>query len=280
MISSRLLIVLLLSVPLTISAHAAPPADPLASPMWKELAHRYFGDAAIVFDDRVKVVVPGIVENQAQVPVTADARALDGVTEMIVFADLNPIQLVLTFAPVDASPYVAFRMKVEQATPVRAAARTADGTWHVGGVHLEASGGGCSSPAMARLDADWSATVGQAQGRLWREAGGLARARFRVRHPMDTGLARDNTPAYFIEDVTLSGGGGQPLARLKLYEPVSEDPTLTLLLRLPAGDAGLDIEGRDNNGAIFRSSLPAPWRQSLAPASPASQSRAAPTRPC
>ncbi len=177
-------------------ASAAPPEDPLKSPMWMELAKRYFGEAEVRFDDRVQIVVPSIVENQAQVPVTADARGVDDVRKMIVFADLNPIQHVLTLTPLKAAAYVSFRMKVEQATPVRAAVLTGDGVWHVGGAFLEASGGGCSAPAMARSDADWSDTVGQAQGRLWREADGLARARFRVRHPMDTGLAKDNTPAY------------------------------------------------------------------------------------
>jgi sulfur-oxidizing protein SoxY len=243
-------------------ARAEPPADPLKSPMWAEMVKRYFGEASIVFDERVKISVPSIVENQAQVPVTAEARGVEGVTRMIVFADLNPIQHVLTLTPLESAPYISFRMKVEQGTPVRAAALTADGTWHVGGVFLDAAGGGCSAPAMARKDADWSDTVGQAQGKLWREVGGLTRARLRVRHPMDTGLAKDNTPAYFIERMEMRAASGKPLARLEMYEPVSEDPTVTLLLSLPSSDASLEIEGRDNNGAVYRSSLPAPWRQS------------------
>lgn len=258
---------LLVSVAVLLLASVVParadfPADPLQSPMWIDLAKRYFGEAKVEFDSRVKIVVPSIVENQAQVPVTADARALDGVVKMIVFADLNPIQHVLTLTPLKAAPYVSLRMKVEQGTPVRAAALTGDGVWHVGGVFLEASGGGCSAPAMARKDADWSETVGQSQGRLWREADGFARARLRVRHPMDTGLAKDNTPAYFIETMEMRGSSGEPLARIEMFEPMAEDPTLTLLLRLPATDASLDVEGRDNNGAIYKSSLPAPWRQS------------------
>jgi len=262
MMSFRLAFVVLVAGSLATSARAAPPADPLASPMWSDLAARYFGDADVRFDDRVKIVVPGIVENQAQVPVTADARALDDVERLIVFADLNPIQHVLSLEPLKAAPYVSFRMKVEQGTPIRAAALTRDGVWHVGGVFLDAAGGGCSAPAMARKDADWSETVGHAQGRLWREADGMARARFRVRHPMDTGLAKDNTPAYYIEKVEMRGSSGEPLARLEMFEPVAEDPTMTLLLRLPAADHGLDIEGRDNNGRTYRSTLPAPWRQS------------------
>jgi sulfur-oxidizing protein SoxY len=230
--------------------------------MWRDMAKRYFNDAEVVLDPRIKVIVPAIVENQAQVPVTADARGIEDAERMIVFADLNPIQHVLTLTPSRAAPYVSFRMKVEQGTPVRAAVLTRDGVWHVGGVFLEAAGGGCTAPAMARQDADWTVTLGHAQGRLWRQPDGLTRARFRVRHPMDTGLAKDNTPAYFIERLELRGAAGEPLATLEMFEPMSEDPTLTLMLHLPPTDASLEIEGRDNNGGIYRSSLPSPWRQS------------------
>lgn len=246
-------------------ARATPADDPLGSVMWTEMKAQFFGDQPFVFDGRVKVSVPGIVENQAQVPVTADARALPDVKKLVVFADLNPIQHVLTLGVVKASPFIAFRMKVEQGTPVRAAALTGDGVWHVGGVFLDAAGGGCSAPAMARKDVDWSETVGHAQGRLYREIDGNVRVRFRLRHPMDTGLARDNTPAFFIERLDMRSDAGEQLATLEIREPMSEDTTLTMLVRLPSGDKGLTILGRDNHGEEYRSVIPASWQQSSVP---------------
>jgi sulfur-oxidizing protein SoxY len=260
---SVLLAVLAMLTP--VAGQAQGPADPLKSAVWGDIAKTYLSDGPIVFDDRVKVVVPSIVENQAQVPITADARALPNVVRMVVLADLNPIQRVLTLRPGKAQPYISFRMKVEQATPVRAAAMTSDGTWHVGGVFLDASGGGCSASAMARNEADWTETVGQAQGKVWRELDGIARVRLRVRHPMDTGLAKDNTPAFYVEKLDVRSASGEPLAGLELYEPVSEDPTVTLLMRLPASDASVQFEGRDNNGTIYKSVLPVPSHQSALP---------------
>jgi sulfur-oxidizing protein SoxY len=115
---------------------------------------------------------------------------------------------------------------------------------------------------MARSEESWADFVGNSQGRIWREADGFARARLRIRHPMDTGLAKDNTPAYFIEKLDVKSSAGEPLATLELFEPVSEDPTLTLMLRIPAADGAVDVEGRDNNGETYRSTIPAPWRQS------------------
>lgn len=243
-------------------ARAELPDDPLKSVMWKDMAKQFFAGAKVQFDDRVKVVLPSIVENQAQVPVTADARGIGKVEKLVVFADLNPIQHVLTLTPDKAQPYVSFRMKVEQGTPVRAAALTADGVWHVGGAYLDAAGGGCSAPALARKDADWSTTVGMAQGRIWREADGGARVRLRVRHPMDTGLAKDNTPAFFIETLDMKDQKGGSLARLEIKEPMSEDPTLTLILDMPPADPALTVQGRDNNGTSYQSVVPAPWKQS------------------
>jgi sulfur-oxidizing protein SoxY len=245
------------------AATAAPPADPLASPMWQTLAERFFAGAPVVHDARVKISVPPVLENQAQVPVTVDARAVADIDRIVVFADLNPIQHVLTYHPRRANAFLAFRMKLEQASPIRAAALTRDGVWHVGSLFLDAAGGGCTSSAMARLDDDWSASVGNAQGRMWPQADGSQRLRLRVRHPMDTGLAKDNTPAYYIEHMTVSAGfdaastsAGDPLAEVDLYEPVGEDPTLTVELKVPAGAPAVVTEGRDNNGGVYRARIP------------------------
>lgn len=235
----------------------AAPSDPLNSIMWDELSKHFFGSAKVVFDNKVEVTVPSTIENQAQVPVTADARALEGVKKLIVFADLNPIVHVLTFKPDKAQPVLSFRMKVEQGTPVRAAALTEDGVWHVGGVFVDAAGGGCTAPAAVRQLADWSDTVGQAQAKVWRGVDGTARVRLRVRHPMDTGLAEDNTPAFFIETLRLNDTSGNALASVEMFEPVSEDPTLTMQLRLPQSSAAVHIESRDNNGNLYKALVPA-----------------------
>lgn len=241
-------------------ARALDKVDPLNSPIWSLVSAKYLTGGKIVHDPRVKVVVPSVAEDQAQVPITADARALSNVVKLVVLADLNPIQHVLTLTPERAEAYVSFRLKVEQGTPVRAAALTSDGVWHVGSTFLDAMGGGCSAPAMARKDADWSQTVGQTQGRIWRDSEGGARLRVRMRHPMDTGLAKDNTPAFYLETLDVKDGTGRRLATLESFEPVGEDPTLTLLLRMPKGEGYVTLDGRDNNGGVYRSKVLAPWQ--------------------
>ncbi len=241
---------------------AAEPVDPLNSPMWEEMRGQFFGLARYKFDSRVKVSVPSVVENQAQVPITVDARQLQDVRKIVVFADLNPVQHALTLTPHEAAPYVSFRLKVEQATPVRAAVLTGDGVWHVGGEFLEAAGGGCSSPAMARNKSDWSLTVGNTRGRAWRQPDGMSRVRMTIKHPMDTGLTRDNIPAFYIEQLRVRSTGGKVLATIEMREPVSEDPTLTMMVRMPLGEKLIGVDGRDIGGNLFSSKIDMTWRES------------------
>lgn len=236
--------------------------DPMNSPMWEDMREQFIGAASYEFDQRVKVVVPEVVENQAQVPVTVDARGLPDVKKIVVFADLNPLPHTLTLTPVAAAPFLSFRLKVEQATPVRAAVLTEDGNWHVGGTFLSAAGGGCSSPAMARNKADWSLTVGNTRGRAWRQADGLARFRMTIKHPMDTGLAKGNIPAFYIDNVMVRSTAGKVLAKIEMREPVSEDPTLTLMVRLPAGDREIQVDSHDIDGNEFSSKIDLGWKQS------------------
>ena len=52
-------------------ALAASPGDPLKSANWDDLRQRFFGDAKVVFDDRVKVTAPARAEDSMNVPAAA-----------------------------------------------------------------------------------------------------------------------------------------------------------------------------------------------------------------
>ncbi|MCB1425719.1 MAG: quinoprotein dehydrogenase-associated SoxYZ-like carrier [Zhengella sp.] len=251
-----LAVMAMLAAPGMAAARDLPP-DPLGSVMWEDMAERFLPGGDIVFDQRVRVMVPASAEDQFFVPVTVDASALPGVAEIIILADLNPIPQVLTYRPADAEAFIAFRLKVEQATAIRAAARTADGVWHVGGATIDAAGGGCSAPAMAHGQPNWMATLGETRARVWREAPGVARMTVRMRHPMDTGLA-DGIPAFFLSGLDVNGADGRTLAAIEIHEPVSENPTFTLKPRVDPSTRQLDIRARDSEANNFAYSLPVP----------------------
>lgn len=231
-------------------ARAAEPVDPLQSISWTEMKDQFLEGGPVVFDDRVVLSAPDAAEDALQVPFLADAGAIGPVTRMVVFADLNPIPLILDYRPGALAPLIAARFKIQQATPLRIAARDAQGLWHVAGQWVDAMGGGCTAPALAHGTDDWTAHLGESEARLFDRAG-RRRLRVSFRHPMDTGLA-NGIPAFYIERVELETPDGRPLGELATFEPVAENPLFTV--EIPAGLTlpGLVIRARDNNGNIFR----------------------------
>lgn len=217
--------------------------DPLDSVMWKEMQRSLLGDGPVVFDDQVRVLLPGDAEDSMNVPVLVDATALGEVTRLLVFAELNPIHKILEMEPHQSKPLIGFRIKVQQATPVRAAALTPDGQWHVGGHIVEAAGGGCTAPSLSNDNEDWASRMGEVSGRLW-PGDQSTRLRMRIMHPMDTGLV-SGIPAFFINRLELQDNAGDLLTRLFLFEPVSENPVITL--DLPKLNM-VTVRGEDNNG--------------------------------
>ncbi|WP_119154541.1 quinoprotein dehydrogenase-associated SoxYZ-like carrier [Caldimonas tepidiphila] len=260
-------------------ARAADPreADPLRSLQWPELKREFFGAARVVFDDRVVVRAPAFAEDPMNVPVSVDAAGLADIERIVVLVDRNPIRKVLEFEPLQARPMIAFRFKLEQASPVRAAARTRDGVWHVGTAQVDSAGGGCTVPGVTRKDGSWDRTLGQVSARLFaspssspasaaqlspvaaaganaalRMEGG-ARLRVRVMHPMDTGLV-GGIPAFFINRLSLREASGAELLRLATFEPVSENPVFSFELNRAPREA-LTLSGSDNNGNRIRSRI-------------------------
>lgn len=222
--------------------------DPLESARWQDMVRTVLDGAPVTFDHRVQVIAPQTAEDPLQVPVMVDARGLAGVEEVVVFADFNPITEVLRFYPEAAQALLGFRVKLQQTTPVRAAARTADGVWHVGGIWVDTVGGGCSAPSAGSASTEWQSILNEVSGRQWPEGANAGRVRLRIVHPMDTGLVA-GTPAFHLEEVEVYDDAGRRLLRLRLFEPVSENPVFTLQ-RL-AGRGPLEARGRDNNGNTF-----------------------------
>ncbi len=247
---SKILSLALLAAPAAALANplAETPVDPLESPMWDYHARKIFAGAPFVFDDRVKVSLPMLAENQHVMPVTVDARGLGEVTRIVIFADLNPIPIAVEYTLMDAQAFVSTRIKLDQRTPVRAAVLTADGVWHVAGEWVDAAGGGCSASPLSRVRGDWADTLGDMRGAVWSNAE-ATRVRMSFRHPMDTGLV-ENIAVYNIEQLTVSDAAGNPLARMVVHASVSEDPSFTVMVA-PRVAGDLRVTARDTAGLEF-----------------------------
>lgn len=244
--------ILLLMMVLHASGALAAEADPLQSVMWEYHHKGLLNGEPYVFDERVQVQVPPFAEDSRQVPIHVDARALgDEVVRIEAWADLNPIPRIFTFVPGDqVLPLVAIRIRVEQATPVRAAVLTRDGVWHVGSARVDAAGGGCTAPSVVRAQPGWEDRLGEViGGRFVR--GDFSRLRLQVSHPMDNGLV-GGIPEFFLNQAELRAADGQVLAALELYPAVAENPSLSLEVK---GEQDTRLWLRDNNGNEFEAAL-------------------------
>ncbi len=254
---ARVAVVLCMALASSVSLARELPEDPFQSVMWEAMAERFMPDGEIVFDERVRVMAPLSAENQFHVPVTVDATALEGVVEIVAVADLNPIPLVMSLRPSDALAFIGFRLKLQQTSPIHVGVRTRDGVWHVGGAIVDAAGGGCTAPAAAHGNSSWMQTLGETRAYAGRDDDSTARMTLRMRHPMDTGLAA-GIPAFYLNELAVRNDAGKLIAELDLYEPVSENPTLTLKPRVGPEESILHVSSRDTEGNTFSFPLDVP----------------------
>ncbi len=244
------------------------PKDVVNSVMWEDIANDHLlsdkaSSGKVVMDKRILLHTPKKAEDQMNIPIHVDARAIPNVKKIVLLADLNPIPRVLTYLPKKAEPRLSVRIKIEQGTPIRAAVLDDKGVWHIAARYIDtAAGGGCSQPAVAHGQDDWFKNLAKVKARVWREpAKQTTKMRLSVKHPMDTGLAPGH-PAFYIEKLNLKTPGGEMLGQLFLHEPVSENPTLTLFPKLKASTNKVILKGRDNHGNLIKATVPAPYHSS------------------
>lgn len=231
----------------------ASPPDPLESPMWDYLRNIFLTDQSYQFDGRVKVSVPPFAEDPTQVPVLVDASSItEPIEKIVVWADFNPIQHIYTYYPLkEIRNRLSLRIKVQQATPVRAAVKLHTGNWLVGGAWIDAEGGGCTAPSLANASPYWESHLGEISGRKFIRSDG-GRFKFKVIHPMDTGLV-SSIPEFYLEQLELRTGSGDVLARMELSQPVSENPVFTFDVLDQSRSHTVWL--RDNNGNEFEQEL-------------------------
>ncbi|MBL29164.1 MAG: quinoprotein dehydrogenase-associated SoxYZ-like carrier [Rhodospirillaceae bacterium] len=251
---SRLLIaVTALTIFASGAADAAAPSDPLRSPGWESIVETFFPQSEILFDDRVEVVMPTRVEDAHDVPMAVKLSAeLGHVREIVVIAENNPIQQVARLYPHRPLKAIGLKIRLESTTPVRAAALTDDGVWHVGSTAAEVlTPGGCSVPDNRVAD-EVSDRLGEIAFKTFDRDDGSARLKFRIIHPMQTGFAvsedGEYIPAYFLEQMRIGDGDG-PVVDIESRAAMAPDPIVTI--DVPELGQTIRIQARDSQGLEF-----------------------------
>ena len=223
-------------------------ADPLQSALWPELAAELLsGD--VVFDKSLRVMMPDTVENAHEVPVMVKfSTDLGQVTEFVVIAENNPIQVAARMFPRRPIEAIGLNIRLEQTTPVRVAARDEAGVWHVDSMMVNVlSPGGCSTPSTG----DQLAELGAVAMKEFDRVGG-SRLKIKINHPMDTGFAATEAgepiPAYYIEWLTIEDEAG-PIMDLDTWAAMSADPVV--IMDMPGRRQNVRVSARDTKGLEF-----------------------------
>lgn len=241
-------------------AVASDVADPLDSVVWDYVHEQLLNGEPVVFDDRVQVFAPEKVEDGRMVPVSVRADGIPDVKQILVLGDLNPIPRAVMLEPIKARPFIALRMKVNEGTAIRAAVKTGDGVWHLGGTVVQAPGGGCAAPRLVADGGNWEDHLGEVRARAWRTVDGADRLRLMIHHPMDTGLV-DNIPEFFLDRLTITNAAGEEVARISAWSAMSTNPVLTLEIApdgVTAPGTAYAVSGVDSDANEVSASIPAP----------------------
>lgn len=180
------------------------------------LRQAYFGDRPILQSDEMIVLeVPSRAEDAAIVPISITAQIPQTkeryIKTIYLFIDKNPGPLAGTFrfTPASGQADLAFRVRVNAYSPIRAIAETNDGSLYMSRRFVKATGG-CSAPAGADLDAAM-ARLGKIK---LKTIGELKRAepvsaRLLISHPNLSGMQMDQVthlyaPAHFVRHIKVS----------------------------------------------------------------------------
>lgn len=229
------------------------------------LRQAYFGNRPITqSDDLIVLDVPKRAKDAAIVPVSITARIPQTderyIETIYLIIDKNPGALAgkFHFTPKSGRADLAFRVRIDAYTPVRAIAETNDGQLYMSRRFVKASGG-CSAPAGSDLDAAM-ARLGKIKLKTHGEAQ-LAEpvaAQLMISHPNLNGLQMDQVtrmyaPAHFVRHIKVSFQGEEVFSAETSFG-ISENPSFRFFF-VPEDEGELTAEITDTKGLQFSQSL-------------------------
>lgn len=235
------------------------------------LRHAYFGDRPIVQSDELIVLdAPKRAEDAAIVPISITALIPQTderyIKTIYLFVDKNPGPLAgqFHFTPKSGRADLAFRVRVNAYSPIRAIAETNDGELFMSRRFIKATGG-CSAPAGSDLDAAM-ARLGKIKLKTDTDLqiAEPTAVQLMISHPNLSGMQMDQltrmyAPAQFVRHVKVSFEGEEVFSAETGFG-ISENPSFRFFF-VPEREGKLTAEISDTNDLQFSQTL------QLAPAS-------------
>ena len=239
---------------------AAQPAD---GP-WTALQKSYFPGKKLEAAPFIHLTAPARAASGDQVPfafsIDHPMTAKQYIKSVTLFVDENPVPLtaVFHFTPESGKAEISTRIRFDSDSPVHVVAESNDGRLYVNEVSVKASGG-CGGPAPSD-DSAALAVAGKMKVALDGpfKRGDVNKARLLIKHPMYTGLQRDQfthgfKPAFFINKIAVTYNG-KPVMTADTNIGISENPAIEFGFFADKPGA-LQVVLQDNKGATFRQSM-------------------------
>lgn len=229
------------------------------------LRQALFGDRAITESDELIVLdAPARAEDAAIVPISITAQIPQTderyIKTIYLLIDKNPGPLAGTFRFTRASGRadLAFRVRVNAYSPIRAIAETNNGELFMSRRFIKATGG-CSAPAASDIDAAMARI-----GRIKLKTEQVARqaqpnaVQLMISHPNLSGLQMDQltqlyAPAHFVRQIKVSFDNAEIFSADTSFA-ISENPSFKFFF-VPDRAGQLTVEISDTKNLQFSQSL-------------------------
>lgn len=239
-----LLLVTLLPLP------GALAADGVASAGLAPVLQSLYDSPEIPPHGSILVDIPELVEDGANVPVTASAN-VPGATALGLFVESNPRPLAAQIRFPGAATYVRTRLKLADASNVYAIVAAGEHRFS-GKAHTRVSlgAGGCSI-AQIPGRTKGAANFGKIRMRV-RRNGGRNELAILIKHPMETGLRKHpetkaTLAAHYIQELRVLRNGVVAV-QARLGAAISTDPLFVFSLPAVRDGDEIEVSWRDNEG--------------------------------
>ncbi len=186
-------------------------------------------------NSNIRLIIQDEIEEAHEVSMVVKIpRSLKSSKKIYILVDNNPIQLVTKIFPIKELKSVGFNIRMEQDSFVRAAILDDKGIWNISSKKVTVkSPGGCSLPSCdPTKEICEIKELGKIIVKKYKRSSGDWRLKFKINHPMDTGLVSDPAsgeiiPEYYINWVYFRDNNGE-LAKAQTFGAMSANPTLII----------------------------------------------------
>ena len=200
------------------------------------IKEQYLGKNEQFFNNsKIKIIIQDEVEEAHEVSMVVKIpKELKNTKKIIILVDNNPIQLVTKIFPQKSLKSVGFNIRMEQDSYVRAAILDKKNNWHISSKKVAVkSPGGCSLPACdPTKEVCKPSKLGKIVMHKYKRSSGDWRLKFKINHPMDTGLVTDPSSGKIIPEYHVNWlyfkNDEEELAKAQTYGALAANPTFIL----------------------------------------------------